>query len=319
MAYGTPASLGDVEAYYTHIRRGRPPTPEQLADLVRRYEAIGGVSPLAARTEAQRRAIAAALDDAHPDRFRTVVGHKHAEPFVEDAVGLLLADGVDAIVGVVLAPHYSAGSVGQYHERAAATAGATPYLRVDRWHDLDAFVAHQAQAVTRARAALRDGPDDALVLFTAHSLPLRVLDGDPYVDELATGAAAIAARAGLGPRRWRTGWQSAGRTPDPWAGPDLLEVIAGLPGEGERSVVIAPHGFVSEHLEVLYDVDIDAARVAAEAGVTLTRAAVVDDDPAVMAALAGRIAAAAGEADTAGRAGEAGPSGRAGEAGDPAP
>jgi len=290
MAYGTPARPDDVEAYYTHIRRGRPPEPAQLADLVRRYEAIGGISPLAERTAAQRTAIARALGDG----WVVEAGNKHAAPFIEDGVAALVAQGVDSIVGVVLAPHYSAGSVGEYQRRAAAAAAAADvaFRHVDHWYDLDA---HLDLLAASLRAHLDEAAPNTKVLFTAHSLPERVLEGDPYPDQLYAGAASIADRAGLlAWGDWGIAWQSAGRTPEPWRGPDILAVIDDLADTGRAAgLVVVPHGFTSEHLEVLYDLDIEAAARAADRGLAFARTAVVDDDAEVMGALAARVAAAA--------------------------
>ena len=196
MAYGTPATPDDVEPYYTHIRRGRPPTPEQLADLKRRYDALGGVSPLAERTEAQRAAIARALDERRPGEHVVVLGQKHAPPFIEDAVAKLASDGVGRTIGLVLAPHYSAFSVGQYHERAgqAAAAHGLTHTGIDHWHLEPAYLDFLTDAVEQGRKGL---PERHQVVFTAHSLPERVLAGDPYVDELRQSASAVAARVGL--------------------------------------------------------------------------------------------------------------------------
>jgi ferrochelatase len=221
MAYGTPRSPDEVAAYYTHIRRGRPPSDEQLADLVRRYEAIGGASPLAARTDAQRAAIQRALEhDLGDDRFEVVLGNKHAAPFIEDAIGDLAARGVAHAVGLVLAPHFSRGSVGEYHERgrAAARSAGISYHGIDSWHDEVAWLEFQAAAVRDALASL---PAETIVLFTAHSLPEKVLEGgDPYPDQLYASASAIARAAGIERQsQWRLAWQSAGRTPVPWRGP----------------------------------------------------------------------------------------------------
>lgn len=297
MAYGSPASLDDVPAYYTHIRRGRPPTDEQIEDLLARYRAIGGTSPLAERTRAQVARIAAALEARDPGRFVVELGQKHAAPFIEDAVGALAAAGVGHVVGLVLTPHYSAASVGQYHERAAATAGShgLGFSGIDSWHLEPAFVEHQARAL---RERLDRMPASTRTLFTAHSLPERVLVDDPYVDQLRASAEAIATRAGL-PLwyGWGLAWQSAGRTPEPWRGPDVLEVIRDLADTGRsEGVLVVPQGFTSDHLEVRYDLDVEAAGVAAEVGLTFGRAEVVNDDPAVMGALAARVAAVADEA-----------------------
>ena len=290
MAYGTPASLADVEAYYTHIRRGRPPEPHLLDELVGRYEAIGGISPLRAITEAQVAAIGTALGDG----WTVAGGYKHTTPFIEDGVAALRDAGVDRIVGVVLAPHFSRGSVGEYGARleAAAAEAGIPATVVPSWHHLDAWLDLQTAAVTDALDGL---PARTKVLFTAHSLPERVLVDDPYPDELHTSATAIAARAGLDRwAGWAVAWQSAGRTADPWRGPDILEVIDDLAGTGRADgVLVCPQGFTADHLEVLYDLDVQAAERAAEQGLAFARTRSVNDDPAVMAAIAGLVASQA--------------------------
>lgn len=289
MAYGTPPTPDDIEGYYTHIRRGRPPAPEQLADLTARYRAIGGTSPLAERTRAQVDGIAAALESAEPGGWYVALGNKHAAPFVEDAVGEVVAAGAERVVGLVLAPHFSRGSVGEYHARAGAAAAGrgVAYAAIDRWHDEAAWLDAQA---ARVRDGLGRLPGGAKVLFTAHSLPERVLEGDPYVEELRASAAAIAGRAGLEDwTGWAVAWQSAGRTPEPWRGPDILDVIRQLGAAGAEGVLVCPQGFVSDHLEVLYDLDVEAAKVAAEAGLAFARTTSINDDAAVMGALAARV------------------------------
>lgn len=291
MAYGTPASPDDVEPYYTHIRRGRPPSPEQLADLRRRYDALGGTSSMAERTAAQVAAIAAALEERAPGRFRVALGQKHAAPFIEDAAATLAAEGVTDVVGLVLAPHHSGASVGEYQRRLAeAVSGRT--APIDRWSDLDAWQAFTADTVREGLAAL---PEKTKVLFTAHSLPERVLDGDPYPAELAGSARAIARRAGLATwAGWGLAWQSAGATPEPWRGPDVLQVLRDLAETGRsEGVLVCPQGFVTDHLEVGYDLDIEARAVAEEVGLAFGRTRTVDADPAVMGALADRVVAAA--------------------------
>jgi ferrochelatase len=294
MAYGTPAAPADVEAYYTHIRRGHPPTAEQLADLRRRYDAIGGISPLAERTEAQRAGLQAALDERAPGRCHVVLGQKHAAPFIEDAVATLADAGVAAIVGLVLAPHYSRFSVGQYQDRLAEAAGArsVPTAAIDSWHLEASYVDFLTRAVQEARQAL---PERTKVLFTAHSLPERVLVDDPYPDQLRAAASAVAEAAGLDRwAGWSLCWQSAGRTPEPWRGPDVLEVIRDLAATGRADgVLVCPQGFVSDHLEVVYDLDIEARQVAAEVGLAFERTRVLNADPEVLGALADRVLEAA--------------------------
>ncbi len=290
MAYGTPQSPEQVEGYYTHIRRGRPPTDEQLADLVRRYDAIGGISPMRERTVAQAAGIERALNETNPGAYVTALGQKHAEPFIENGVQALALDEVKAIVGVVLAPHFSRASVGQYHVRAADVAAqiGIPYSGVDDWSLEAELIDFTARALRRRLAEM---PERSKVVFTAHSLPERSLLDDPYPSRLHDSAAAVAGQLGLvEPTDWQLGWQSAGRTNDEWRGPDILEVIRDLAASGQSDgVVVVPQGFTSDHLEVLHDLDIEAASVAAEVGLAFSRTDVVNDNPSVMAAIARRI------------------------------
>jgi ferrochelatase len=294
MAYGTPATPDDIEAYYTHIRRGHAPTPEQLAELTARYAAIGGTSPLAERTEAQRATLAAALDAAEPGRWQVVLGQKHAAPFIEDAVGALAAAGVRHVVGLVLAPHFARASVGQYLERlhAAAAEHGLGSSGVDSWHLEPTYLAFLAEAT---RDGLADLPTGTKVLFTAHSLPERALVDDPYPDQLRASAAAVAEQVGLDRwAGWSICWQSAGRTADPWRGPDILQVLDDLAASGRAGgVLVCPQGFVSDHLEVVYDLDLEARRRAEGLGLTFARTRVLNDDPTVLGALAERVRALA--------------------------
>ena len=295
MAYGTPASPADIEAYYTHIRRGHAPTPEQLADLRARYEAIGGTSPLAERTEAQRLGLAAALHAAEPGRWTVALGQKHAAPFIEDAVATLAGSGVQQIVGLVLAPHYSRSSVGQYQERLHAAAGelGVPSAAIDSWHLEPAYVDFLRDAV---RDALVELPERTEVRFTAHSLPERALVDDPYPDQLHESAAAVA-RAPPGSTRspWSVGLPVGGahrrsvaraRRPRGDRRPRRLAV-------GPTAMLVCPQGFVSDHLEVVYDLDLEAARRAESVGLAFARTRVLNDDPTVLRALAERVRALA--------------------------
>jgi ferrochelatase len=294
MAYGSPADTSDILRYYTDIRRGRPPTDEQLTDLTRRYEAIGGLSPLFERTEAQRRALQSALDAIGPGRFRTVLGLKHSDPTIEGAVEALAGQGVTRLVGSVLAPHYSGASVGQYLSRLEEAAGryGLGATGIRSWATEPAFVEFLARDLGERLAAM---PAATRVVFTAHSLPARVVaSGDPYPSELRATALAVAGELGLVEgSQWVTAWQSAGRTPEEWLTPDILTVIDRLGTDpAVDGVVVCACGFVSDHLEVLYDLDIAARRRADETGLRFDRTRCVNDDPAVMAALANRIAAA---------------------------
>jgi ferrochelatase len=294
MAYGSPQRRDDVEAYYTDIRRGRPPSAEQLDDLLRRYDAIGGLSPLTARSEAQRDALHLALDARAPGAFRVALGYKHVRPSIEDAVAELTELGVTRLVGLVLTPHYSVLSVGAYLDRlqAAAEQHELGLTTIERWGLDEAFLAFEAGAVIHE---LQQLPERTKVVFTAHSLPQRIVsDGDPYPDEIRATAQAVADRVHL-PRwaGWCTAWQSAGRTAEPWLGPDILQVITDLAAaDGAEAVLVCPCGFVADHLEVLYDLDIEARRHAAALGLAFARTACVNDDPAVLGALADRVLAA---------------------------
>ncbi|MGA7757674.1 MAG: ferrochelatase [Ilumatobacteraceae bacterium] len=307
MAYGTPRHPDEIEPYYTDIRRGRPPTPEALADLTARYAAIGGVSPLAQLTEAQRDALQAALDERQAGRFTVALGLKHAEPKVEVAARELADSGVDAVVGLVLAPHYSSYSIGQYLDRTRQGVDESDespqVVGIESWAVEPAFVTFLADDLSARVAAMRERTGGAVrVLFTAHSLPQRIIDaGDPYPDELRSTAEAVAAAVGLSEGSdWQLAWQSAGRTPEPWIGPDILEVIDGLgeeratAGSDVAGVIVCACGFVADHLEVLFDLDIEAAQRAESHGLAFDRTACVNDDPTVMAALADRVVAALG-------------------------
>lgn len=285
MAHGTPSSPEGIASFYTRIRRGRPPSPEQLADLERRYRAIGGTSPLAARTADQVAAIGNRLEATEPGRFVVAYGAKHTDPSIEAAAAALAGQGVDPVIGLVLAPHRASMGSEEYLARAATALASAPggpaLVPVRQWHDAPGLAELLAERVVHALGQVPRGAGQVTVLFTAHSLPERVAAaGDPYPDQLAESAAAVAEAAGLASSGigWRTAWQSAGRTPEPWLGPDLLEVLRSLPAEGVGGVVVCPIGFAADHLEVLYDVDIEARAVAEGVGLAFARTATLNDD-----------------------------------------
>lgn len=299
MAYGTPRTKEEILPYYTDIRRGRPPTPELLEELTARYEAIGGLSPLKRLTEEQRDALQRELDAISPGTHEVFLGLKHATPFVEEAVADIAARGFRRIVGIVLAPHFSSYSIGQYLGRAreAAAPHGIDVAGVESWAREDAFIDFLA---TDMRNKLASMPERTKVLFTAHSLPQRIIDGgDPYPDELRATAELVAERVGLERwSQWSIAWQSAGRTPEPWIGPDILEVIDQFaetrndPAHADEAVdgvLVCACGFVADHLEVLFDLDIEAAQHAEAKGLAFNRTACVNDDAAVMASLAKRV------------------------------
>ena len=303
MAHGTPPTLGDLEDFVTELRRGRRAEPELLAELERRYVAIGGTSPLAERTRWHADALARALDARAPERFVVELGYKFASPRIEESVSVLgTVHGVRRAVGVVLAPHYSAMSVGDYAKRAAeAGAELDPPVvvsTVHQWHLAPGFVPLLADLVRSTVSGLpEDARIGATVVFTAHSLPERIVEqGDPYPDQLRESAAAVAAAADL--ERFTVAWQSAGRSSEPWLGPDVLDVIASLPVTGAKAVIICPVGFVSEHLEVLYDLDVEAAAAAERAGLVYVRTPTLDGDARLAEVLAGVVIDAAdGQSD----------------------
>jgi len=285
MAHGTPSGPDGIEAFYTHIRRGRPPTAQEVAELAARYAAIGGVSPLGERTRAQAKCLAVALDarserDGNGDVYVVALGNKHADPMIEDAAEELVSRGVDEIVGLVLAPHFARRSVGEYHERSvAAVAGRVAARTIASWHDEPALIGLLAARVEALAAP------HALLVVTAHSLPLPALGrDDPYVAQVSHTAALLA--DAIGASRHRVAWQSGGRGGVAWLEPDIRDVIVEEAGRGTQAVVVCAAGFTAEHLEVAYDLDIEAAAVAAAHGVTFARTESLDDDPAFCALLA---------------------------------
>lgn len=289
MAYGSPRGPEDLEAYYTHIRRGRPPSPALLEELLERYRTIGW-SPLHAITQRQADALQARLEASAPGRRRVYVGMKHAPPFIGDAIRTMAADGITDGTALVLAPHYSRMSIGTYIAAAEEARRALPapfsMKYVERWGEhpmfLDVLAAHLRAALAQLPEAEREV---APVIFTAHSLPLRILTWhDPYQDELGRTSAAVAARAGV--RHWTFAFQSAGRTEEPWLGPDVGEVIEQLHAAGARSVAVCPVGFIADHLEVLYDLDVEAKTLCDRLGMRLVRAASLNDHPHLIEAIA---------------------------------
>ena len=297
MAYGTPRSKEEILPYYTDIRRGRPPTDEQLHDLTNRYEAIGGLSPLKQLTEDQRDALQDELNSISPRQFQVFLGLKHASPFIEETVAEVVELGYKKIVGLVLAPHYSSYSIGQYMDRVRAVAepAGITVSGIDSWAREEAFINFLANDMREKLASL---PERTKVLFTAHSLPQRIIDGgDPYPEELRATAELVAEKVGLTRwSDWSIAWQSAGRTPEPWIGPDILEVIDSFAAQSASDepidgVLVSACGFVADHLEVLFDLDIEASKHAESHGIAFARTACVNANPSVMAALARSVAA----------------------------
>jgi len=271
MAYGSPSRPEDVRPYLEDVRGGRPVSDEAVEELAERYRRIGGRSPLDDVTGAQRAALERELG------VPVFVGMKHWQPRIAEAVEAAIASGATRIVGVVLAPHYSRLSIGEYRERLeAAAADRAEVVLVESWHDHPGFVDAVADRVRGT---------DAWVVFTAHSLPERIQDeGDPYKDQLLETSRLVAERAGL--EQWSFAFQSASATGEPWLGPDVLEELDRLYEAGVRRVLVAPVGFVSDHLEILWDLDIEARERAGELGLELERIESLNDDPAFIHALA---------------------------------
>jgi len=285
MHYGTPATLDDVLPYYTHIRRGRPPEPEHLEDLIERYRAIGGPSPLNAISRRQAESIQKGMADLGVDASLYVAA-KHAPPFIADGVRQMASDGIERAVGVVLAPHYSSFSVAAYTAEAQrARDEFKPSMQLSvlqRWGTMPALIEGLARRLDVARTPFH--PDQTLVIFSAHSLPERILaSGDPYHQELLETSQLVAKRAKV--PHWAFAFQSASHTGEPWLGPDILDVIEQSAGK-YRNIVACTVGFISDHLEVLYDLGIEAKSKCEELGLGFARAACINDDPAVMSGLA---------------------------------
>ncbi|HZG36104.1 MAG TPA: ferrochelatase [Gaiellaceae bacterium] len=285
MAYGSPDRLEDVPAYYADIRGGRPIRPELLDDLVARYRALGigaePVSPLNVVTEETRRALERTLG------LPVFTGMRHWQPRIAAAAESALATGADTVVGLVLAPHWSSLSIAKYQALLeAAVAGRADLRFVERWGSEPGLVAVLAERVARL------GREGSHVVFTAHSLPARIVDeGDPYRDELLETAGLVAAAADV--EAWSFSFQSESATGEPWLGPDILDHLAALAADGVRDVVVCPVGFVSDHLEIRWDLDVEAAERARELGLDLRRIEMPNADPGFVEVLAGLVRRAA--------------------------
>ena len=287
MAYGGPSSLDQVEDYYRDIRRGSPPPPDLLEELIGRYKAIGGGSPLSGMVERQRAALQAELA-TRGMAVAVYAGMRHIEPRIGRVVRQMSDDGIEQIVAIALAPQRSSNGAGYRRavdEALAGMEGPAPRAEfIESWHDQPRFI----EALATATAdTLRRFPDTSRVhvMFTAHSLPARVVtDGDAYPDEVRRTAALVAGL--LGTPTYSVAFQSAGRTGEPWLGPEIRDEIRRLALAGVRDLVVCPVGFVADHLEVLYDIDIEARDVAREAGIRLERVPSMNDDPTFIAGLA---------------------------------
>jgi protoporphyrin/coproporphyrin ferrochelatase len=288
MAYGGPESLAEIPGYLADIRAGRPTPRAVLEEITENYRTIGGRSPLLEISRRQVEALGSDLGSA----YRCYLGMRHWSPWIEEVVGRMVEDGITHAVSLVLAPHFSAMSVARYQQRIDdgldLYRGGIEFAHVPSYHDAHGLIRALAVRVSEGLARWPESEQERVhVVFTAHSLPQRVIaDGDPYDEQCRETAGLVAEEAGIAPERWTWSYQSAGRTPEPWAGPDLGGHLAELSARGVRDVVVVPVGFVSDHVELLFDVDVRAKRVAEELGMRLERPPALNDDPGFVAALA---------------------------------
>ncbi|MGE5800760.1 MAG: ferrochelatase [Gemmatimonadota bacterium] len=290
MAYGGPGNLDEVEPYLMDVRGGRPTSPQLVEEVRARYARIGGGSPILELTRAQAGGIGRALGK----RFAVFVGMRHWHPYIQDAVKDIGAAGFRRVVGVAMAPHYSNMSVGAYEKKLLQAAdGRLDVTLVRTWWKQPQFLEATATRITQALQRFSQ-PTEVQVVFTAHSLPEKILaSADPYPDELTASAAEVAKRARLA--TWRFAYQSAGATNEPWLGPDAEEVITELARAKHKSVLLVPIGFVCDHVEILYDIDVEYQSLAKRLGIQLERTASLNDDPELVAAVADVVRSAAAQ------------------------
>ncbi len=276
MAHGTPDSLDEMPEYLTLVRGGRPPSAGLVEEMRNNYRAIGGRSPLTDLTRAQAAALRARLGGAVP----VAVGMRNWHPFIKEAIAELAAQGVERVIGIPMAPQFSTLSVQKYADAAALALPAG--MRVDMIRSFHAQPQLLDAFAERVRAAAPRS--DETIVFTAHALPQRVIDaGDPYAEEVAATARGVAARAGIA--GYRVAYQSAGRTPEPWIGPDLARTIDDCTGLGARRFLIVPIGFVCDHTEILFDIDVQAEQTAREFSASLRRTESLNTSPLFIGAL----------------------------------
>jgi protoporphyrin/coproporphyrin ferrochelatase len=292
MAYGGPNSLDEIPGYLADIRSGRP-TPIAITEEIRNnYRQIGGKSPL---LEITRRQIQALEAHFNPSKFKLYLGMRHWAPWIEETVRDMLEDGIHQAISIVLAPHFSKLSIAKYQAKIAVGLemyhGQIEFAHIESYHDAPGLIKALAERVKRGleswplaeRAAVQ-------VVFSAHSLPVRIQrTGDPYSEQLHQTARLVAEMAGLDGSQWSWSYQSAGRTPEPWLGPQLPDHLRELHRQGVEAVLSVPVGFVSDHVEILYDIDIQAQGVATELGMRLERPPALNDDPLFIETLADLI------------------------------
>lgn len=284
MAYGTPNKDEDIERYYTDIRHGRKPTEEMVADLRGRYHAIGGLSPLAKITEEQAYGLERVLNESQKEvEFKTYIGLKHIEPFIEDAVSNMKKDGIDEAISIVLAPHYSSFSVEAYNKRAQDAAnklGGLKITNINEWYKEPQFIEMWANRINKVADEIPEAElDDTILIVSAHSLPEKIkAHGDPYPSQLEETAELIFNQVKV--PHYALGWQSEGKTGEPWLGPDVQDLTRDLYHEkAYKHFIYTPVGFVAEHLEVLYDNDYECKVVTDELGAAYHRPPMPNADP----------------------------------------
>lgn len=295
MAYGTPYKEEDIERYYTHIRHGRKPAQEDIDDLAERYRAIGGISPLAKMTEQQANTLCTRLNEVQDEvEYKVFIGLKHIEPFVEDAVEAMVKEGITEAVSIVLAPHFSTFSIKSYNGRAKEAAeklgGTLTITSVEAWYDEPKFIEYWRQAVDKTLEAMpEEERKNCCLIVSNHSLPEKIkLAGDPYEEQLIETAKLIEDASNI--EHVAIGWQSEGKTPEPWLGPDVQDLTRELyEKHGYQAFIYTPVGFVTEHLEVLYDNDVECKAVCDELGVSYYRPAMPNTHPLFIDAMVDAI------------------------------
>ena len=289
MAYGGPNSLAELPGYLSDIRSGRPTTPAVLTEITHNYSQIGGKSPLMGIALQQVAGLKERLDAA---QFHCYLGMRHWAPWIEEVVGQMLDDGITHAISLALAPHFSKLSIAKYQskidEGLAMYHGEIAFKHISSYHDAPGLIQALANRVELGRAEWpADRRDQVHIVFSAHSLPTRILKmGDPYDSQLRETARLVAARAGLTDDQWSWSYQSAGRSPEPWLGPQLPEHLTALADQGIKDVISIPVGFVADHVEILYDIDIQAQQLAASRGMRLVRPPALNMDPLYIDTLA---------------------------------
>ncbi len=295
MAYGGPDNLDEVEPYLLDVRDHRATAPEIIHEVRERYREIGGRSPIREQTEAQASALEAALKDSRRE-FRVFVGMRHWRPYIQKSLSVMQEQGIDRAVGLAMAPHYSRMSIGAYYKRIEEAQAAIEFSRIEDWHlepgYLDALVDRIQAALERFPAAARS---DVPIIFTAHSLPQRILEwNDPYPAQLNETVCAVMDRLGAHPHEFA--FQSAAISNEPWLGPDAGKLIEQFAAQGQKDVLLCPIGFVCEHVEILYDVDLVYQKLARSLGIHLERIEMLGTAPKMIDGLARLVRAKATEA-----------------------